>query len=165
MVSLTPLAPEDFQLAAGWLSDKAINRWLSSDWRDREITPVLIAVAVRNRRNRFFLVRWDSRPCGLVSFSDYDEVDRTAMIWYLLGEQSYRGKGVIADAIGKAVEWAFAQLGCVSIYAWIMADNWRSRRVLEKNGFREAGTLRLSVRSGDQQVDRVYFDLVKPGMS
>ena len=162
MVTLTPLTPDDFQLVAGWLSDQAINRWLTSEWRGREVSAAVMAMAYRNRRNRLFLVRYDSHPCGLVGLADIDEIDRTAMIWYLMGQDQYGGKGVISQAVGQAVAWGFTNLGLASVYAWIMAGNERSRKVLERNGFRGAGRLRMATRSADRQVDRIYFDLVNP---
>jgi len=160
MITLKPLDPEDFELVATWLSRSTVNRWLTSEWRDRQATGALVAVVVRNKRNRLFLVRCDDRPCGLVGFADIDEADRTAMIWYLRGDPEVGGKGVIANAVGQAVRWAFEEFGLASLYAWIMADNERSRRVLESNGFREAGRIRMAARSGDHQVDRIYFDVV-----
>jgi RimJ/RimL family protein N-acetyltransferase len=162
MVTLKPLSPDEFELVARWLSDRDVNRWLTSEWRGREVTGALIAVAVRNKKNRLFLVQCDAHPCGLVGLADIDEADRTGMIWYLRGEGSYSGKGVISQAVEQAIQWAFAELGLASVYAWIMADNAPSRRVLETNGFREAGRLRMAARSGDCQVDRVYFDIVNP---
>jgi RimJ/RimL family protein N-acetyltransferase len=162
MVSVTPLAPEHFPLVAAWLSDRSVSRWLSTEWRLRDATSVMIAIACRNQRNRLFLIRYDSHPCGLVGLAEIDEGDRTAMVWYLLGEADYAGKGVISEAVRQTAEWGFTELGLASIYAWIMSDNERSRRVLERSGFREAGVLRMASRSADRQVDRIYFDLVNP---
>jgi RimJ/RimL family protein N-acetyltransferase len=156
------LAPDHFPLVAAWLSDRSINRWLTAEWRGRDVTPVVVAMACRNKRNRLFLVQYDSQPCGLVAFSEIDEGDRTAMVWYLLGGTEYQGKGVISQAVRQTVEWGFTELGLASVYAWIMSDNAPSRRVLERSGFREAGVLRMATRSADQQVDRIYFDIVNP---
>ena len=159
MTTIEELTPDDFSQVAEWLSDPANNRWLTSDWRNREVTHVLVGLAVRNKKNRLFLVRADGRPCGLVALADIDPGDRTAMIWYLLGEKSLAGRGIVTQAVKHLAEAAFGDLGLSSLYAWLMADNLSSRRVLEKAGFREVGYIRRATCSAGQQVDRIYFDL------
>jgi len=159
LIGIEPLTPEHFATVAEWLSKPEINQWLTSEWRDRVIDPTLIGVAVRNKRNRFFLVRSDGVPHGLVALADWDAVDKIAMIWYALGDPVSSGRGVITQAVQELVRVAFDSLGIEALHAWIMEDNERSRRVLEKNGFREAGRLRLAAVHNGCRLDRVYFDL------
>jgi RimJ/RimL family protein N-acetyltransferase len=159
MITIEPLEPADFALAAEWLSNPAINRWLTVEWRNRDANSTTLAMAVRNKRNRLFLVRNDSQPCGLVALADLDPGDRTAMIWYLLGDVALGGKGVTTAAVGLLVQRAFAEHSLASLYAWAMDDNSFSKRVLEKAGFKQVGRLRQSACSVDRQVDRVYFDM------
>jgi RimJ/RimL family protein N-acetyltransferase len=160
MPTLEELSPEQFARVAQWLSDPEINRWLTPEWRRSETSPSMIALAVRSRRNLLFLVRYEGEPCGLVVLSDIDTVDRTAMIWYLLGVRRLGGKGITAAAVRQLVCLAFERLGLASVYAWAMDDNAVSKRLLLRVGFREAGRLRQSAWSAGRQVDRVYFDMV-----
>ena len=161
MIGIEPLTPEHFATVAGWLSKPEINQWLTGEWRDRVVDPTLIGVAVRNKRNRFFLVRSDGVPCGLVALADWDVVDKIAMIWYALGDPASGGRGVITQAIRELVRTAFDTLGIEALHAWIMEDNERSRRALEKNGFREAGRLRRAAVHNSRRIDRVYLDLTR----
>jgi RimJ/RimL family protein N-acetyltransferase len=161
LIGIEPLTPEHFATVAGWLSNPEVNRWLSGEWRDRAIDPTLIGVAVRNKRNRFFLVRSGDVPCGLVALADWDAADKIAMIWYALGDPASGGRGVITQAIRQLVRTAFDTLGIEALHAWIMEDNGRSRRVLEKNGFRETGRLRLATVHNGCRLDRIYFDLTR----
>ena len=73
---------------------------------------------------------------------DLELIWQLAQIWYLLGERDLEGRGVVTDAVGQVCRLAFEKLGLESLYAWLMAPNEASRRVLEKNRFREAGRLR-----------------------
>src|SRR5688572_9291568 len=98
MTTLVPLASDSFELVAKWLSTPAINRWLSGDWRDKETTATIVAIAARNRKNRFFLFSHDGAPCGLVALSDLELPDKTAMAWYLMGEQQLSGQGITSEA-------------------------------------------------------------------
>jgi RimJ/RimL family protein N-acetyltransferase len=162
-ITVESLAPEQFATVAKWLSRPEINRWLTAEWRNKEANPTLIAVAVRNRRNRFFLVRFDGQPCGLAGLADIDLADRIAMVWYLLGDDRFGRHGITSEAVRKVTGIAFIEMGLASLHAWIMEDNLASRRVLEKCGFRECGSLRDAANSNGRQVARVYFDLVSPG--
>lgn len=159
MISIRDLVPDDFARVAGWLSRPEVNRWLTSEWRGREVQPATIAMAVRNKRNRLFLVSDDATPCGMAALADIDVADRTAMVWYVLGEPGLGGRGITSEAVRLVARKAFAELGLASVYAWIMEDNVASRRVLEKAGFREAGRIRDATCSAGRQVDRIYFDL------
>lgn len=159
MVGIEPLAAEYFPLVATWLSQAEINQWLTSEWRGRTIDPSLIGIAVRNKRNRLFLARADDVPCGLVALAEWDIVDKIAMIWYVLGDPASGGRGVITQSVRELVHTSFETLGIEALHAWIIEGNERSRRVLEKNGFREAGRLRLSVVHDGARCDRIYFDL------
>ncbi len=162
MTAIQPLAPEEFGLVAGWLSDPAVNRWLTSDWRGRLVETGLLAAASRNRRNRLFMVREENQPAGLVALGELDAADRCAMVWYVLGERSLAGKGVTSRAVGLLCRQAFGELGLASLFAWIVETNTPSRRVLERNGFRRIGAMRSAACFEGRQLDRVYFDLL-PG--
>jgi len=79
LIAIEPLAPDHFEEVARWLSNGEINQWLASEWRGRSIDPVVISVAVRNKRNRLFLVRCDGNPCGLVALADWDAGKRLSI--------------------------------------------------------------------------------------
>jgi RimJ/RimL family protein N-acetyltransferase len=162
MTTLEPLLPDQFELVARWLSKPAINRWLTPDWRNKEASSSMLAIASRNRRNRLFLVRYNQEPCGLAALADIETADRTAMVWYLLGEETLAGRGITSAAVRQLARIAFEELELASIYAWTMDDNVASQRVLGHAGFQIAGCLRNSVRSEERQLNRIYFDLI-PG--
>jgi RimJ/RimL family protein N-acetyltransferase len=159
-VTIEPLAADEVATVAAWLSDPEINRWLTSDWRGRTIDPAIIALAMRNKKNRFYLTRDDGSPCGLVALADIDMVDGLAMVWYVLGSRDRGGRGVTSMAVRRLAAIAFNELGLGCLYAWIIDDNARSRRVLENAGFREAGTIRDAVLRDGLRLCRRYFDLV-----
>lgn len=161
MIEVRPLADDTYEPAARWLSDPAINRWLTSVWRGRQVPVTMLALAARSEKNAIFVVHADGRPCGLVGLADIDPLDRVAMIWYLV-DPEFAGRGAATEGIAQVTRHAFEQKGLRCVYAWIMEDNAPSRRVLEKNGYRFAGRLRGATDSGGRPVDRLYYDRV-PG--
>ena len=160
MITIQALNPEHFGLVARWLSKPEINRWLTAEWRDRAVNASLIAIAARSRRNKLFLVRCSDEPCGLVALANINAADKTAMVWYVLGEQELSGRGITSEAVTQLTRFCFGEMGLASVYAWIMEENMASRSVLEKAGLREAGRIRCAASSGGRQVDRIYFDLI-----
>jgi RimJ/RimL family protein N-acetyltransferase len=160
MVTLRKAVPEDFGQIAQWLSNREISRWLSSEWRNRDVTPTIIAMLARTPRNAVYMILRDATPCGMAAFSEIDTVDKTANVWYFLGDQSLAGKGVTTDAIRQFVGLAFGELQFNSLSAWAMENNTRSQRVLEKAGFKRVGKVRHSATFEEKPVDRIYFDLL-----
>jgi RimJ/RimL family protein N-acetyltransferase len=160
MTTIEDLAPEHFEIAARWLSQPRVNQWLTEEWRGRNVAPVTLAMGVRKKKNRFFLVRYDGQPCGVTSLADIEPADATAMIWYFLGEQALSGRGITSEAVRQVARKAFNDLGLASLYAWAMDDNIASIKVLQKAGFRPAGRIRKAAFSNGRLVDRVYFDLL-----
>ena len=161
MTVIEPLAAEHFATAAQWLSKPEINQWLSGEWRDRIVDPLLIGIAVRNKRSRIFLIRCDGQPCGLVALADWDSADGIAMVWGIIGKPAYGGRGVFTEALRQLIEIAFRELHIEALHAWFMEDNPRSRRIVEKLGFHEQGRLRSAACRNGRRVDRIYFDLTR----
>ncbi len=160
LIEISELTPEHLDLVAGWLSDPATNRWLNSDWRGKEASPRLVAMAIRNPRIKMYLVNCGGTACGLISLYDIDESDRTASLWYFLGEKQFANRGVITEALHQLTALAFSGLGLASLSAWTMEDNAPSQKVLQKAGFLPAGRFRKSSISDGRLVDRLWFDLI-----
>jgi RimJ/RimL family protein N-acetyltransferase len=165
VITLEELQPADLGLVAAWLSRNEINRWLSTEWRNRVVSTTLLAIALRNPKNRLFLVRCNGQACGLVALADIDLADATAMIWYVLGEPGFAKTGIASEAVRQLVRKSFQELKLQSLYAWIIEDNIASGKLLQRVGFREAGRIRNAASSEGRQVDRIYFDLVASDMN
>jgi RimJ/RimL family protein N-acetyltransferase len=160
VTTIQELRPNDLGLVAAWLSRNEVNRWLTPEWRNRVVSTTFVAIALRDSKNRFFLVHCGGKPCGLVALADIDFADATAMVWYVLGDSAFSKRGIASEAVKQLVRKSFHELKLQSLYAWIMDDNTASARVLQKVGFREAGRIRRATSSNGRQVDRIYFDLI-----
>jgi RimJ/RimL family protein N-acetyltransferase len=160
VTAIEELQADDLSLVAMWLSRNEINRWLTSEWRNRVVSTTVLAIALRNPKNRFFLVRCNGQACGLAALADIDLADRTAMVWYFLGDSAFSKRGIGSEAVKQLVRKSFQELKLQSLYAWIMEDNAASANLLHNVGFREAGRIRQASSSNGCQVDRIYFDLI-----
>src|SRR6267378_2046830 len=139
VTAIEELQADDLSLVAMWLSRNEINQWLTSEWRNRAVCTTVLAIALRNPRNRFFLVRCNGQACGLAALADIDLADGTAMVWYFLGDSAFSKRGIGSEAVKQLVRKSFQELKLQSLYAWIMEDNAASANLLHNVGFREAG--------------------------
>lgn len=77
------------------------------------------------------------------------------------------GKGIMPEAIGAALNFAFTRMGLHSIEAQIDPANTASRRVLEKLGFVQEGYFHENYYDTNRRAftDTAIFSLVKPKRS
>ena len=98
---------------------------------------------------------------GGVGFVPGTDVERFgAEIGYWLGSR-YRGRGIMTAAVGRAVEWMFANTPIIRIFAAVYATNPASQRVLAKAGFRHVGTFRRAFFKNGAFVDGCCYELLK----
>lgn len=71
--------------------------------------------------------------------------DNVKMLGYVLSED-YWGKGIITEASRAALAYAFRDLDLTLVTVNHYAHNQKSRRVIEKCGFKYEGTLRHSAK-------------------
>ena len=160
-VRLDQLTSATAELATAWLGNPDINQWLSGEFRGQQVSARQLLLMASSPKNRLWVIAVDDSACGLVVLSQIDSHDRSARIWYLVGDYRQRGKGVAQRAVREAVRLGFAQLELESITASVMESNIGSAQVLLRAGFKPAGVFRRGLRFGDAFVDRQLFDIVR----
>ena len=99
----------------------------------------------------------DGEPIGGIGFERQPELGRlTAEIGYWLGE-SHWGRGLAPEALRLATGYAFAEFDFVRLQAGVLDWNPRSRRVLEKVGYRFEGRLAKAVVKDGAVIDRWLY--------
>ena len=68
--------------------------------------------------------------------------------------EAFAGQGLMTEALGAVVPYAFQTLGAPVLSARVFRENKASQRVLEKLGFTREGLLRRAVRCPGGQVAR-----------
>jgi ribosomal-protein-alanine N-acetyltransferase len=142
-------------------------RWSESDLSSR-------VFASRLKRGReearagtdysFFLFVREGGEEVLVGGITLSNIRRRAAQFVNLGYwmgQPYAGKGLMTEAVSLAVPFCFETLGLHRIHAAFLPDNMASRRVLEKNGFREEGFAENYLQIDGKWADHVLFGLTR----
>ena len=91
------------------------------------------------------------------------ENDSVRMLGYALGE-AFWGQGYMTEAAGAVIGYGFEEMQLDLISATCYPFNLRSKRVLEKLGFRYEGTLALAEKRYDGKVlDKDCFSVLREG--
>lgn len=140
-------------------------RWTESDLSQR-------VYASRLKRGReearagtdysfFIFTRSEDQLVGGITLSN---VRRRAAQFVNLGYwmgHAFAGKGYMTEAVGLVIPYCFETLGLHRIHAAFLPDNRASRRVLEKNGFREEGYAEHYLQIDGKWADHVMFGLTR----
>ncbi len=113
------------------------------------------------RQMDFVVVRRaDDAVLGVTGLSELSRRDRRAVVGTWLGRR-YWGTGANAESKALVAALAFGPLGLERLGAYAAVENDRSRRALERLGFRPEGTLRRWHRHGERVYDVVTYAMLR----
>lgn len=108
-----------------------------------------------------YAVDIDGKAVGSIGAFRQDNIhSRTAELGYYLAEE-YWGKGVMTEAVKQLCEKVFTQTDILRIFAEPFSDNFGSRRVLEKSGFRLEGIMKNNAYKNGKVLDMALYALTK----
>lgn len=123
--------------------------------------------AQRTHLNWVIASRQDDAVIGTCTLFRFEPRHRRAEIGYALRSDHW-GRGLAAEAVALALDWAFRALALHRIEADIDPRNAGSRQLLERLGFASEGVLRERYFVGDEISDTELFGLLAsdwPGRS
>jgi aminoglycoside 6'-N-acetyltransferase len=149
-IDFRPMTPADLQLVEVWLGRPHLHPW----WPPSDLAEITRAVHGDDPVEQWIL-RVDGRDAGYFQVYDVGYDDEygaqcatvgagagTAGMDYLIGEPALIGTGIGTRAIGVFVrDIVFGRAPWPAVCAGPDPENRASIRVLEKNGFRPAGTI------------------------
>ncbi len=116
-----------------------------------------IALAMDTPSHLYLAIDVGGEPVGGIGVRPLDDVHhRTAEIGYWLSE-SFRGRGIVTDAVRALVPVAFAAFDIVRLEARIFSNNPASMRVLEKCGFTREAVHRKAIIKNGAVLDEVVY--------
>ena len=151
----------DFELAAGWLQRKENHQWLDFGNGRQHITPTLLRIMAQRDTHfiRLYAPPGEERAVGIVALNNVDRNMRTATLWAVAGEKTFRHRGWAQVAASRLLTLAFQELGLNSVSTWTVEHN-PSHRSAERLGFRLIGRQRQCHFIDGRPCDRLLFDLL-----
>lgn len=114
-----------------------------------------------NRKNIILAVEVEGEAAGGIGLHGLSDVHRyNAELGYWLAEDHW-GKGIMTEAIGAMVDYAFLHTHWLRIFATVFQHNKASMRVLEKNGFHLEAIHKRNVMKEGRLLDEYLFAIRK----
>ncbi|TGE10162.1 GNAT family N-acetyltransferase [Hymenobacter fodinae] len=88
---------------------------------------------------------------GLVTLRNVAWEIPKAELAYLLSAEA-EGQGLMQEALGAVLRWAFEELGLVRLYCLLRPENKRSAQLIQRMQFRHEGCFRQDYRGADGQL-------------
>jgi ribosomal-protein-alanine N-acetyltransferase len=165
-VRLRALRPEDAVAWHAYLRDPRVTELTSYD-----IGPLADVDAMVERCKRRYAsgesCKWaiarqgGDDLIGTCGFNEWSRRDGWAELAYDLAP-AYWGHGIVTQAVGACLAWAFGEAGFSRVHAFVMVGNARSERVLERAQFTREGCLRAYRISRGQARDFWVFSILRP---
>ncbi len=159
-ITLRETVEADYSFLKQWFECPENNVLFTSELRNiLEYKKFFFLMALSDKKNMYYSVleKSSSTLIGFVALINIDYGDQLAQIWYLLGDNSFRGKGIMTRAVQMVLSKAKQELALHSVHTWVVEDNIASIKVLERNGFEEIGVQREAYFYEKIYKDRILF--------
>jgi RimJ/RimL family protein N-acetyltransferase len=143
------------------MAQKENYQWLDFGDGRQILTPEWLKILTQRSTDvlRIFTSDRDDEAIGVVGLGDVNRAFRTARIWVVLGEKSFRFRGHATRATSKMLTLGFTELGLHVISTWIVEHN-PSVRVAEHVNFKPIGRQRQCHWIDGRPYDRLLYDLL-----
>jgi RimJ/RimL family protein N-acetyltransferase len=112
---------------------------------------------------RSFAVASEKEAIGGIGLEfGMDVHSQTAELGYWLAEP-YWGRGIMTNAVSCYTEFSLQHYDLLRIFAEPYANNYASRRVLEKSGYILEGIKRMSVIKDGKVLDQALYGVIRDG--
>lgn len=138
-VALTPVMPGDSQAMFNIINS---DRAFFSQFGDKTAAkyPTLAAMQERNTHQapneRRFAIRHDGEIVGFVKLTDREDAGWEIGYWM---DPRQEGHGYMTRGARALTDYGFTRLGARRIFANVVAENFRSRAVVERLGYQFEG--------------------------
>ena len=120
-------------------------------------------------KKKTFALDYQGKVIGSLGVEEYDEEQFPALLnlrCRALGfvlSKNYWGRGLMPEAVDAVLEYGFTELGLQRIWCGHYAGNWRSKRVMEKCGFRYQFSSTEFVKLVGETRQSYFYLLTKEG--
>lgn len=161
-MQLRPLdSPDLIRLVADWLAVKENYQWLDFGDGKQSLTPEWLKIMTQRDTDvlRVYTSDDSDAPIGVVGLDHINRHFKTARIWVVAGDKSFRARGLATRAVSQMLTLAFQELGLRAVYSWVVEGN-PSARMAPRLNFKLIGRQRQCHYIDGRPYDRLWFDLL-----
>jgi RimJ/RimL family protein N-acetyltransferase len=151
--SLRPLTVADASdRYLSWLRDRDAVKYIVASASTRGLDDLRAFIAARAGRDDVLLLgifdRESGTHVGNIKYEPVDSVAGYAVMGILIGEPTYRGRGVTGEVLRATAEWLRTHRQIRQVVLGVDTDNHAAIRAYEKVGFVHAATPHIAPSSG-----------------
>lgn len=160
MINLTDYSEKHEEAIVRALNNENVAKWLIDPpfpYTKEDASQYVKSCSQKNNADYSFAIEYKGEFAGGISL--HLKNDFSAVTGYYLDEK-YWNKGIMSEALGRVVDFAFNELKLVRISAYVFEDNIASEKVLVKCGFEYEGFLKKSHKKGSKYFNTKLFSKV-----
>lgn len=163
-IALGPLRRDLLPMYHRWINDfstlRTLGGTLGSTTLEQELAWVEAQVTSTLRTHQVFTIyeRESLQPIGTTSLEEIDDRHRTATFGILIGEVTFRGRGLGTEVTRLMLDYAFTALGLHNVLLTVLEFNLAGRRAYLKAGFHECGRRRQCRLVAGKWWDLLYME-------
>ncbi|UCE10660.1 MAG: GNAT family N-acetyltransferase [Candidatus Thorarchaeota archaeon] len=162
IVNLRIIEQDDFDIYTEWINSiEIMGKYLFGTQRSLQET--MEQYGTRSREfGTFVIEKKDGTRIGILHFFDskFGGYAKSKEVGFFLIPEE-RGNGFCTEAVGLVLDYLFLIHPLERIQAVCATTNIASRRVLEKSGFRQEGTLRRLAFFSGKHMDISIFSIIR----
>jgi UDP-4-amino-4,6-dideoxy-N-acetyl-beta-L-altrosamine N-acetyltransferase len=166
MYRLRELDECDLTIVNKWRNNPALISFLGAPFRyiNLEIDKKWYQNYLNKRNNcvRCSIIDENDAIIGLVSLTDIDTINRSAIFHIMIGDSNNYGKGIGSFATKEMLKHAFLNLNLHRVELLVLTTNTRAIAMYKKCGFVLEGTKRSCVYKNGEYVDLQMYSVLKP---
>ena len=161
---LAPMMMEDAPTYVKWLNDYRVTDGIG---KTKDVTTIeneieYLQNITKEGKYNFCIVTKDKEELiGSCSIMNIDQINQTAELGILIGEESKRGKGYGQEALKIMLDYGFNTLNLHNIYLGAYSFNEQAIACYKKVGFKEAGRLREAKFYNGKRYDDIKMDILR----
>ena len=162
-INYRPLKSSDLGLRTSWQNNPEVAKNLG--WQIRKGTTLEEARSwyegySQNENDQRFIIEADNKPIGIVGLTDINPLDKNAMLYIIIGEDGYRGKGIGRKACEHIINYGFKELKLHKIYLEVNSYNKPALSLYKSLGFTEEGVFKEQILLDGAYFDEIYMGLL-----
>ena|SRR5688572_8157014 len=166
-ISLHGLSPENLDINSpyyAWLEDMSLDVYTERSYFPNNLVRMRSYYEESCKNQSLILLgvfdNETGKHIGNVSFQEISWLARRASIAYLLGDNSFAGKGIITDAVMMMMYYGFNKLNFQRIFAGVSDLHEASKKVCIKAGLKEEGRLRNDLFRNGEFSDSIFYGAI-----
>ena len=160
LISIRKFDETDVATKVRWVNDSSNNTYLHYDLPLCEDKTFQWFERIKNENTRFdAVILADGVPVGLVGLLCIDSKNEKAEYYIMIGEATYRGKGVALKASRLLLDYAFTERKLNKVYLYTEKENFAAQKLFERIGFEQEGLLVEDLIYCGRKVDRFYYGI------